>query len=77
MGGDDVALEDWQEIARLVPDLEPDQEAADILGGRDIDVNYELPLMKTSPMGHTGLSVKGTLLLLLMLNICPPTLAIP
>jgi hypothetical protein len=35
-----------------------------------------LTLMTTSPMGHTRLSVKGKLLLLLMFNTCPLTLAI-
>jgi ATP-dependent DNA helicase PIF1 len=41
MGDDDITLEDWQELARLVPDLEPEQEAADLLGRRDIDINYD------------------------------------
>jgi ATP-dependent DNA helicase PIF1 len=30
MCGDDITLEDWQELARLVPGLEPEQEAADV-----------------------------------------------
>ena len=41
MGDDDITLEDWQELARLVPDLEPEQEAANVLGRRDIDINHD------------------------------------
>ena len=41
MGGDDITLEDWQELARLVPDLGPEQEAANVLGRRDIDINHD------------------------------------
>jgi hypothetical protein len=37
----DITLEDWQEVARLVPDLQLAEEPADLLGRRDIDVNYD------------------------------------
>lgn len=37
----DITLEDWHEMARMVPDLELPQEEADLLGRRDIDVNYD------------------------------------
>jgi len=54
MGGDDITLEDWQELARLVPDLEPDSKA---------DINYGCLglinlVMTTSSKGNTGLNVK-------------------
>ena len=35
----DVTLEDWQEVARLVPDLQLPEERSDLLGRRDLDVN--------------------------------------
>ena len=38
---DDLALEDWQEIARMGPNAQPAQEDADMLGRRDIDLNYD------------------------------------
>jgi hypothetical protein len=38
---DDFTLEDWHEIARLVPDLQLPEEEADLLGRRDIDLNYD------------------------------------
>ena len=41
MGGDDITPEDWQELARLVPDQELEQEAANVLGRRDIDINHD------------------------------------
>ena len=37
----DITLEDWQEMARLVPDIELPDERADLLGRRDLDVNYD------------------------------------
>ena len=37
---EDINLEDWQELARLVPDLLPEEELADLLCRRDIVVNY-------------------------------------
>ncbi|EAQ83491.1 hypothetical protein CHGG_09895 [Chaetomium globosum CBS 148.51] len=37
----DITLEDWQEVARLVPDLQLPEELADLLGRRDIDVNCD------------------------------------
>ena len=37
----DITLEDWQEVARLVPDLQLPEEQADLLGRRDIDTNYD------------------------------------
>ncbi|EAQ88882.1 hypothetical protein CHGG_05501 [Chaetomium globosum CBS 148.51] len=37
----DITLEDWQEVARLVPDIELPDERADLLGRRDLDVNYD------------------------------------
>jgi hypothetical protein len=40
-GVDDITLEDWQEIARQVPDIELSQEEADLLGRRNIDNNYD------------------------------------
>ncbi|KAH6640312.1 hypothetical protein F5144DRAFT_484970 [Chaetomium tenue] len=42
-GGDagEITLEDWQEMARLVPDIELPDERADLLGRRDLDVNYD------------------------------------
>lgn len=38
---DDIGLEDWQELARLVPELQPAQEPANLLGRRDIDINHD------------------------------------
>ncbi|EAQ82911.1 hypothetical protein CHGG_10729 [Chaetomium globosum CBS 148.51] len=35
----DITLEDWQEVARLVPDLQLPEEPADLLGRRDIDAD--------------------------------------
>ena len=40
-GVDDTTLEDWQEVARQVPDIELSQEEADLLGRRNIDNNYD------------------------------------
>jgi ATP-dependent DNA helicase PIF1 len=37
----EINLEDWQELARLVPDLLPEEEPTDLLCCRDIDVNYD------------------------------------
>ncbi|EAQ92764.1 hypothetical protein CHGG_00999 [Chaetomium globosum CBS 148.51] len=37
----DITLEDWQEVARLVPALQLPEEPADLLGRRDIDVNCD------------------------------------
>ena len=37
---DELTVEDWQEVARMVPDLKPSQEDAELLSRRDIDVNY-------------------------------------
>jgi len=42
-GGDarDITVEDWQEVARLVPDLQLPKEPADLLRRRNIDLNYD------------------------------------
>ncbi len=37
----ELSLEDWQELARIVPDIQPEQEATDLLTRRDIDINYD------------------------------------
>lgn len=37
----DITIEDWQEIARMVPNIEPEVEPAELLGRRDLDVNYD------------------------------------
>lgn len=43
LGGDarNITFEDWQEVARLVPNLQLPEEPADLLGRRDIDLNYD------------------------------------
>ncbi|RKK08103.1 hypothetical protein BFJ66_g18472, partial [Fusarium oxysporum f. sp. cepae] len=33
--------EDWLELARQLPDCPPSQEAIDLLGRRDIDIQYD------------------------------------
>ncbi|KAI0121499.1 ATP-dependent DNA helicase PIF1 [Hypoxylon sp. NC0597] len=38
---EDITIEDWHEIARLVPDLQADQETANLLGRRDVNINYD------------------------------------
>jgi hypothetical protein len=38
---EEISLDDWQELARLVPDLLLEEEPANLLGRRDIDVNYD------------------------------------
>ncbi|KAJ6436102.1 ATP-dependent DNA helicase PIF1 [Purpureocillium lavendulum] len=37
----DLLEEDWLELARQLPDYPPSQEAVDLLGRRDIDVQYD------------------------------------
>ncbi|KAJ6437024.1 hypothetical protein O9K51_10321 [Purpureocillium lavendulum] len=37
----DLLEEDWLELARQLPDCPPSQEAVDLLGRRDIDVQYD------------------------------------
>ncbi|KAI1102932.1 hypothetical protein F4804DRAFT_353305 [Jackrogersella minutella] len=37
----DITLEDWHEAARLVPELEAQQEPANLLGRQDIDIDYD------------------------------------
>ncbi|KJK73474.1 hypothetical protein H634G_11287 [Metarhizium anisopliae BRIP 53293] len=36
-----VAVEDWHELARMLPDRPLEEEDIDVLGRRDIDVNYD------------------------------------
>lgn len=38
---ENITLEDWHEVARMVPDLRLPEEEADLLGRRDIDINYD------------------------------------
>lgn len=38
---DELTHEDWQEIARMLPDAQPEQEPTDLLTRRDIDINYD------------------------------------
>ena len=42
-GGDveQITLEDWHEVARMIPELRLPEEEADLLGRRDIDINYD------------------------------------
>ncbi|KAI8404530.1 hypothetical protein FOFC_16025 [Fusarium oxysporum] len=37
----DLVEEDWLELARQLPDCPPSQEAIDLLGRRDIDIQYD------------------------------------
>ncbi|RKK12576.1 hypothetical protein BFJ66_g18286, partial [Fusarium oxysporum f. sp. cepae] len=37
----DLLEEDWLELARQLPDCPPSQEAIDLLGRRDIDIQYD------------------------------------
>ncbi|OAQ61323.1 ATP-dependent DNA helicase PIF1 [Purpureocillium lilacinum] len=37
----DLLEEDWLELARQLPDCPPSQEAVDLLGRRDIDIQYD------------------------------------
>ncbi|KAG7403949.1 hypothetical protein Forpi1262_v018643 [Fusarium oxysporum f. sp. raphani] len=37
----DLVEEDWLELARQLPDCPPSQEAMDLLGRRDIDIQYD------------------------------------
>ena len=41
---EEISLEDWQEIARMVPELRLEEQAIDLLGRRDIDINYDWAL---------------------------------
>jgi ATP-dependent DNA helicase PIF1 len=38
---EEPTLEDWQEIARMLPDALPEDEPLDLLTRRDIDINYD------------------------------------
>lgn len=38
---EDITLEDWQEVARMMPDVQPEEEPTDLLGRRDIDLNFD------------------------------------
>ncbi|EAQ89410.1 hypothetical protein CHGG_06029 [Chaetomium globosum CBS 148.51] len=38
---EDISLEDWQELARMVPELQPEHEEIDLLTRRDIDIRYD------------------------------------
>ena len=44
---EELNLEDWQELARMVPEMGPTEELANLLGRRDIDVSYDW-------RGHVG-----------------------
>jgi hypothetical protein len=69
MGGDDITLEDWQELARLAPDLEPDSKAEISISTMVGCLGLINIVMTTSSKGNTGLhNRQGEMLLLLMLN---------
>lgn len=38
---EELTLEDWQVIARMLPDVPPEDEPVDLLTRRDIDLNYD------------------------------------
>ena len=38
---EDVVLEDWQEMARMAPELRLEDEAVNLLGRRDVDINCD------------------------------------